>query len=109
VVHWTRRAVIIDFCLALAALVSPEQNITLFHFISPHRPATTWAVKRAGSPVSGVSDCDILVVVDIASFQSSGAILSSIPNWEHKFKTNVFATFPGKNHRVKNISIVSSD
>ncbi len=80
-VCWARRAGtgIIDFCLALAALVSLVQDITLFHFISPHHPAA-WAGRRAGSPVSGVSDCDILVVVDIASFKSSCAVLSSVPN-----------------------------
>jgi hypothetical protein len=46
-VQWTCRAGTIDFCPALAALVSHVQNIifltahTLFHFISPHRPATS--------------------------------------------------------------------
>ncbi len=54
-VCWARRVGTIDFCPALAALVSPEQNCypyhTLFHFISPHRPAK-WAGSRAGSPVS---------------------------------------------------------
>jgi hypothetical protein len=45
-----------DFCPALAALVSPRTKYyfprrTLFHFISPHRPATG-ADSRAGSPVS---------------------------------------------------------
>ncbi len=39
-VCWTRRAGTIDFCPALAALVSPVQNIALFHFISAHCPAT---------------------------------------------------------------------
>jgi hypothetical protein len=44
------------FCSALAALVSPEQNIlfphrTLFQFLCPHRPES-WAGSRAGSPVS---------------------------------------------------------
>jgi len=55
-VRWARRASTMDFCPALAVLVRPVQNIifptgTLFHFISPHRPAT-WAGSRAGSPVS---------------------------------------------------------
>jgi hypothetical protein len=53
-VCWTRRASTIDFCPALAALVSQLQNIiffrTLFHFIISHLPAT-WADSRAGSPV----------------------------------------------------------
>ncbi len=49
-VSWTRRAGTIDFCLALAALVSSVHNI-IFHFISPYRPAT-WTGRRAGSPVS---------------------------------------------------------
>jgi hypothetical protein len=45
----------VDFCSALAALVSPVKiyyvpHRTLFHFIGPHRPAT-WAGRRAGSPV----------------------------------------------------------
>jgi hypothetical protein len=53
-VRWARHAGTIDF--ALAALVSPVQNIisspyTFTHFISPHRPAS-WAGSRAGSPVS---------------------------------------------------------
>jgi hypothetical protein len=38
--HWARRAGTIDFCPALAALVSQVQNIISsaphFHFISPH-------------------------------------------------------------------------
>jgi hypothetical protein len=42
---WTRRAGTIDFCPALAALVSPVQNIfssqyTLSLYSSPTRPAT---------------------------------------------------------------------
>jgi hypothetical protein len=47
----------IDFCPALAALVSSvyvkyySPPRTLFHFTCPHRPAT-WAGRRAGSPVS---------------------------------------------------------
>jgi hypothetical protein len=58
-VHWARCACTRDLCPALAALVSPLQNIifplrTLFNFICPHRPAS-WAGSRAGSPVSYVS------------------------------------------------------
>ncbi len=45
----------IDFCPALAALVSPVQILFsqqyIFHFISLHRHET-WAGRRAGSPVS---------------------------------------------------------
>jgi hypothetical protein len=47
----------IDYCPALAALVSPVQNIIFFNahifslYYSPDRPAT-WAGRRAGSPVS---------------------------------------------------------
>ncbi len=49
-------ALYVDFCPALAALVSPVKNIIfltapLVHFKSPNRP-TTWTVSRAGSPVS---------------------------------------------------------
>jgi hypothetical protein len=55
-VRCARPAGTIDFCSAMASLVSPVQNIicphrTLFHFISPYRLAT-WAGSRAGSPVS---------------------------------------------------------
>ncbi len=50
-----RRAGTRDFFPALAALVSPVQNFfphrTLFQFVCPHRPST-WAVRRAGPPVS---------------------------------------------------------
>jgi hypothetical protein len=53
-VRWARHAGTIDF--ALAALVSPVQNIIFltahfFDIISPHRPAS-WAGSRDGSPVS---------------------------------------------------------
>jgi hypothetical protein len=55
-VCWACRAGTIAFCPALAALVSPVQNIifltaALFHCISPHRPAI-WAGSRAWPPVS---------------------------------------------------------
>ncbi len=55
-VRWTHRAGTIDFCPALAALISQVQNIIFltahfFTFISLHRPET-WAGRRAGSPVS---------------------------------------------------------
>jgi|688.fasta_scaffold709474_1 hypothetical protein len=56
-VRYARRAGTIDFCPTLAALVSQVRIQilfpcrTLFHFISPHRPAT-WASSLAGSPVS---------------------------------------------------------
>ncbi len=47
VVPWARRAGSIDFCLALAALVSPVQNtILLFHFISLHRPGQAGMLGR---------------------------------------------------------------
>ncbi len=47
----------IDFCPALAALVSPVQNIIFLttHFFTllvPCAHAATWAGSRAGSPVS---------------------------------------------------------
>jgi hypothetical protein len=48
-VCWTRRSGTIDFCLALAALVSPVQNII---FLTAHFFTATWAGRRAGSPVS---------------------------------------------------------
>ncbi len=62
-VRWARRAVTRDFCPALAALISPGQNIIFltahfFHFISPHHSATLPG-SRAGSPVS-VSLCSTL-------------------------------------------------
>jgi hypothetical protein len=50
--HWTRRA---GTRPALTAQPSKKYYFpyrTLFHNISPHRPAT-WAGRRAGSPVSG--------------------------------------------------------
>jgi hypothetical protein len=56
-VRWARRVGAIDFCSALAALVSAVQNINFLtahffmRFISPHRPAT-WSGIRAVSPVS---------------------------------------------------------
>ncbi len=55
-VRWARRAGTRDFYPALAALVSPAQNIiflTVYYFNScvPHRPAT-WAGSRSGPPVS---------------------------------------------------------
>ncbi len=55
-VRRTRRAGTIDFCPAVAALVSPEQNIIFltahfFTLLSPHSPATC-AGRRAGLPVS---------------------------------------------------------
>jgi hypothetical protein len=52
-----RRAGTRDFCPALAGCSSQPStkyyypHRTLFHFISPRRPAT-WAGSRAGSPVS---------------------------------------------------------
>jgi hypothetical protein len=55
-VRWARRAGSIEFCPALAACSSQPStkyffpHRTLFHFISPHLPAT-WAGSRAGSPV----------------------------------------------------------
>jgi hypothetical protein len=54
-VHRARCAGTRDFCPALAALVSPVQNIlfhhrTLLNFICPRRPATC-AGSRAESPV----------------------------------------------------------
>jgi hypothetical protein len=55
-VVWVCRVGTRDFCPALAALVSPVQNMFFFtvHFLNfwcPHRP-TCWADSRAGSPVS---------------------------------------------------------
>jgi|688.fasta_scaffold317279_2 hypothetical protein len=50
-VRWACCADTIDFCPALAALVSPVQILfshrTLFHFMCPSRPAS-WAGSRAG-------------------------------------------------------------
>ena len=59
VIPWLVRgascASMVDFCPALAALVSQVQNIILltahFHFMSPDRPEI-WASSSAGSPVS---------------------------------------------------------
>ncbi len=54
---WARRVGTIDFCPALAALVSPVQNIIFLtahffmHFICPHHPQPGQG-SRAGSPVS---------------------------------------------------------
>ncbi len=55
-VRWALLAGSIDFCPALVALVSPDQNIifprpTLFPFVSPHRSAI-WAGSRTESSVS---------------------------------------------------------
>jgi hypothetical protein len=55
-IRWARLAGIRYFCSALAALSQPSTiyyfpHRTLFHLISPHRPAT-WVGSRAGSPVS---------------------------------------------------------
>jgi hypothetical protein len=53
-VRWACRAGTRDFCPALAALVSPIQDIFTVHyfqFVCPHCPAS-WAGSRAGSPVS---------------------------------------------------------
>ncbi len=55
-VRWARRAGARDLCPALAALVSPVQNVfprhtLLVHFIYPLR-AASWAGGRAASPVS---------------------------------------------------------
>jgi hypothetical protein len=55
---WTRRVGTIDFCPALAALVSPEQNIIFLtaNFSTLLVPIAQqpghWAGSRAGSPVS---------------------------------------------------------
>jgi hypothetical protein len=50
-VRWARHAGTIDFCPALAALVSPVQHIIFLtaHFFTL---LVTWAGSRAGSPVS---------------------------------------------------------
>ncbi len=54
-VRWALHAGTRDFYPALAALVSPVQNIfphhTLFEFICPHRPEPGQG-SRAGPPVS---------------------------------------------------------
>jgi hypothetical protein len=50
-VRWARRAGTMDFCPAFC----PVKNIIFltahFHFLSHYRPAT-WAVSRAGLPIS---------------------------------------------------------
>jgi hypothetical protein len=59
-VHWARHASRRNFCPALAAQVSPEQNIfsprpTLFHFICPHHPASWQAVVPGSLSLTFVS------------------------------------------------------
>jgi hypothetical protein len=52
--RWARRAGIPEIFSCLPVLASPVQNIFsphTFPFMCPHRPAT-WAVIRAGLPVS---------------------------------------------------------
>ncbi len=68
-VRWACRAGTRDFCPALAALVGPVKNIffphrTLFPFLCPHRPAS-WAVSRAGSPVSQYASLDDTMVLRV--------------------------------------------
>ncbi len=50
-IPWARRASTMDFCPVQHSTKYYFPHRTLFHFISPHRPAT-WAGSRAGSPVS---------------------------------------------------------
>ncbi len=81
-VRWARRAGTIAFCSALAALISPVKNTTvfffsavLFQFISPHCPATpaTWAGSRAERPVS----------VSLVKYVITKTYMNHICNYDH--------------------------